>query len=398
MVAYFFNLQNWENQKTVMEISKHFLVALLSSFVVAVFVHCEDQSVLSNKQLWYRDDIYDRIWRPYITSTQLSTKSSIASSDDYHPAESVMSTALTLENSNISKALPSFEGVLSSPSVPLPVDRFGEMCISAGGKSCEVAPISDPRFSVCDSMQQWKPEMKTKVVWNLHNEIAKVIERGLALGFDFNGKKKMMLEIIVRKGKNDNSCDENPNLRCYEKKKNKLVVPLVASAAAVLFTLLIALAIWLRFKRRKEQDRNASNLSWESRLQIAMDAAQVITNNFNNVGLEYLHHGCEDENVHITQWVIDMLGNGDITNIVDPSLEGDFETNSAWKAVELALACASHVSSKRPTMNDVVTELKECLAMETTRKKNDRGSEANSVREIFTMNNMDTEFSTPRER
>ncbi|TXG46272.1 hypothetical protein EZV62_028235 [Acer yangbiense] len=106
----------------------------------------------------------------------------------------------------------------------------------------------------------------------------------------------------------------------------------------------------------------------------------------------------EDENVHITQWVIDMLGNGDITNIVDPSLEGDFETNSAWKAVALALACASHVSSKRPTMNDVVTELKECLAMETARKKNDRGSEANSVREIFTMNNMDTEFSTPRAR
>ncbi|TXG68713.1 hypothetical protein EZV62_003648 [Acer yangbiense] len=233
MVAYFFNLQNRENQKTVMEISKHFLFALLSSFVVAVFVHCQDQS---------ESNFY------------------------------------------------------------------------------------------CHSSS------------NL-------------------------------------SCDENPNLRCYEKKKNKFVVPLVASAAAVLFTLLIALAIWLRFKRRKEQDRNASNLSWESRLQIAMDAAQG-----------------EDENVHITQWVIDMLGNGDITNIVDPSLEGDFETNSAWKAVELALACASHVSSKRPTMNDVVTELKECLAMETARKKNDRGSEANSVREIFTMNNMDTEFSTPRAR
>ncbi|KAK0596807.1 hypothetical protein LWI29_019249 [Acer saccharum] len=87
----------------------------------------------------------------------------------------------------------------------------------------------------------------------------------------------------------------------------------------------------------------------------------------------------EDENIHITRWVIDdKLGNGDITKIVYPILEGDFETNSAWKAVELALACASHVSSKRPAMNDVVMELKECLAMETARKKNGRGSEASS--------------------
>ncbi|TXG46269.1 hypothetical protein EZV62_028232 [Acer yangbiense] len=45
------------------------------------------------------DDIYDRIWRLYITLTQLSTKSAITSSDDYHPAESVMSSASTSENS-----------------------------------------------------------------------------------------------------------------------------------------------------------------------------------------------------------------------------------------------------------------------------------------------------------
>ncbi|KAK0595370.1 hypothetical protein LWI29_005984 [Acer saccharum] len=106
----------------------------------------------------------------------------------------------------------------------------------------------------------------------------------------------------------------------------------------------------------------------------------------------------EDENVHITRWVIDMIGNGDITNIVDPSLEGDFETNSARKAVEFALACASHVSSKRPTVNDIVMELKDCLVMETARKKNGRSSEANSAQEIFIMNNMDSEFCTPRAR
>ena len=65
---------------------------------------------------------------------------------------------------------------------------------------------------------------------------------------------------------------------------------------------------------------------------------------------------------HIVKWVKSMLQNGDISNIVDPRLKGDFDVNSAWKAVEIAMACASRVSSKRPTMDTVVMELKECLA------------------------------------
>ena len=63
--------------------------------------------------------------------------------------------------------------------------------------------------SGCDSIQQRKPEVKTNVVWNLHDEIAKVIERGLARGLDFNGKKKVILEIIaMRVEKNDNRFHE----------------------------------------------------------------------------------------------------------------------------------------------------------------------------------------------
>lgn len=56
-------------------------------------------------------------------------------------------------------------------------------------------------------------------------------------------------------------------------------------------------------------------------------------------------------------------------NIVDPNLKGDFGNSSAWKVVELALACAYHVSSKRPTMNEAVMELKECIAMELAWRK-----------------------------
>ncbi|OMO66489.1 hypothetical protein COLO4_30543 [Corchorus olitorius] len=80
-----------------------------------------------------------------------------------------------------------------------------------------------------------------------------------------------------------------------------------------------------------------------------------------------------DEVIHIKQWVSFMLSNGDIKSIVDQKLRGDFDTNSVWKAVELAMACVSLASTKRPTMNYVATELAECLSFEIDRKR--RGHE-----------------------
>ncbi|KAL8090315.1 hypothetical protein AgCh_039694 [Apium graveolens] len=188
--------------------------------------------------------------------------------------------------------------------------------------------------------------------------------------------------------------------------------------------------------------RNYGILSWEIRLQIALDAAQ---------GLEYLHHGCKpailhrdvktsnillnekfqakladfglsraysdedgthvttgvagtpgyldpdyytlnrqtekgdvfsfgvvllamitgrpaisrtEERTHIAQWVESVVQYGDVKQIVDSRLDGNYDVNCAWKAVELAMTCASRISSTRPTMNMVVIELKECLALE----------------------------------
>ncbi|KAK1360239.1 putative BRASSINOSTEROID INSENSITIVE 1-associated receptor kinase 1 [Heracleum sosnowskyi] len=188
--------------------------------------------------------------------------------------------------------------------------------------------------------------------------------------------------------------------------------------------------------------KNDGALSWKTRLQIAVDAAQ---------GLEYLHHGCKpaiihrdvktsnillneqfqakladfglsraysdeggthvstivagtpgyldphyytssrlteksdvfsfgvvllemitgqpailrnEDRTHITEWVDSTVKNGDIKQVIDPSFRGNYDVNAVWKAVELALACASQISSNRPTMNTVVMELKECLAIE----------------------------------
>ncbi|KAL0010233.1 hypothetical protein SO802_005341 [Lithocarpus litseifolius] len=215
--------------------------------------------------------------------------------------------------------------------------------------------------------------------------------------------------------------------------------------------------------------KNTNILSWETRLNIAMDAAQ---------GLEYLHYGCKPpiihrdvkttnillnenlqakladfglskifptdgdtqvstlshvagtpgyldpeyaityklteksdvysfgivllkiitgrpviershENTHISQWVRIMLDKGDIQNIVDPRLHGNFNANSAWKAIEIAMVCVSSTTTKRPPMSEVVVKLKECLTSELAEKED----ESNYSVEMVNMN-MITELNT----
>ncbi|KMZ67170.1 hypothetical protein ZOSMA_275G00020 [Zostera marina] len=59
-----------------------------------------------------------------------------------------------------------------------------------------------------------------------------------------------------------------------------------------------------------------------------------------------------------------MLERGEIDKIVDPMLNGDYDTNSAWKALEIALSCILPKSIQRPLMFDIVKQLKECLEFE----------------------------------
>ncbi|KAK0597365.1 hypothetical protein LWI29_024556 [Acer saccharum] len=75
----------------------------------------------------------------------------------------------------------------------------------------------------------------------------------------------------------------------------------------------------------------------------------------------------EYEKTHLRQWVDSLLAQGDIRNIVDSRLQGDFDINSVWKAVEVAMACLSPSANKRPSMTVVVMELNESLATEMAR-------------------------------
>ncbi|KAM6572231.1 hypothetical protein CsatA_016311 [Cannabis sativa] len=77
-----------------------------------------------------------------------------------------------------------------------------------------------------------------------------------------------------------------------------------------------------------------------------------------------------NEVIHISQWVENMLReNGEIKSILDPKLRGNCQLNSAWKTMEIATACVRINSAERPTMNQVVVELKECLSLEISPNK-----------------------------
>lgn len=75
------------------------------------------------------------------------------------------------------------------------------------------------------------------------------------------------------------------------------------------------------------------------------------------------------ENAHISRWVSSILAKADIKRIVDPRLQANFNINSAWKVVDLAMACVSETATTRPTMSQVVMDLKQCLEVEISRTK-----------------------------
>lgn len=83
------------------------------------------------------------------------------------------------------------------------------------------------------------------------------------------------------------------------------------------------------------------------------------------------------EDIHTINWVRSMISEGSVENIIDLRLKGGYDINIAWKVTETALACVDHVSVKRPAMNGVAIELKNCLQAEKTRigKPNNQSGE-----------------------
>ena len=77
-------------------------------------------------------------------------------------------------------------------------------------------------------------------------------------------------------------------------------------------------------------------------------------------------------NNHILDWVNPLIERGDVQNIIDPRLEGEFNSTSAWKAIEIAMSCIPSYAIQRPDMSHVLAELKECLTLEMAHERTQR--------------------------
>ncbi|CAK9310657.1 unnamed protein product [Citrullus colocynthis] len=86
-----------------------------------------------------------------------------------------------------------------------------------------------------------------------------------------------------------------------------------------------------------------------------------------------------DTDIHIIKWVNSLPVPGDINGIIDRRLNGNYDVNSVWKAVEIAMNCVSKKPTRRPTMNQVVAELKNCLAMELEGMPENEASNSMSI-------------------
>ncbi|KAL3005018.1 hypothetical protein AAZX31_08G195700 [Glycine max] len=65
---------------------------------------------------------------------------------------------------------------------------------------------------------------------------------------------------------------------------------------------------------------------------------------------------------HIIKWVSSMLADdGEIDGVVDTRLQGEYDSEAARKVIDVAMACVAPSSVNRPTMNQVVMELKQCF-------------------------------------
>ncbi|RWW48247.1 hypothetical protein BHE74_00045712 [Ensete ventricosum] len=71
------------------------------------------------------------------------------------------------------------------------------------------------------------------------------------------------------------------------------------------------------------------------------------------------------EKIHIVEWVYERLAKGNVEDVVDKSLQGEYDVNCAWKVACVALNCAMQPSTKRPTMTEVALQLKERLALQS---------------------------------
>ncbi|KAG8086153.1 hypothetical protein GUJ93_ZPchr0010g8644 [Zizania palustris] len=89
----------------------------------------------------------------------------------------------------------------------------------------------------------------------------------------------------------------------------------------------------------------------------------------------------------LIQWARQRLARGNIEGVVDARmLGGHYDTNSVWKVADMALKCTAQAPVKRPTMTDVVVQLKECFNLEEGSTSHDTSGSCSMARNSIDRN------------
>ncbi|CAA7389483.1 unnamed protein product [Spirodela intermedia] len=67
---------------------------------------------------------------------------------------------------------------------------------------------------------------------------------------------------------------------------------------------------------------------------------------------------------NIVPWGKAHIESGNIQGIIDPALENEFNIQSVWKIAEKALMCVQQHGMSRPTMSEVLKEIREAISIE----------------------------------
>jgi serine/threonine protein kinase len=70
------------------------------------------------------------------------------------------------------------------------------------------------------------------------------------------------------------------------------------------------------------------------------------------------------EPTSVIQWVRQRLARGNIEDVLDARMAGDYDVNDVWKVADVALKCTAQAPNQRPTMTEVVAQLQECVELE----------------------------------
>eukprot|EP01018_Ginkgo_biloba_P026476 Gb_40646 [translate_table: standard] len=76
-----------------------------------------------------------------------------------------------------------------------------------------------------------------------------------------------------------------------------------------------------------------------------------------------IHRNSSGEQTPIVSWARALIYQGNIEAILDPKAGNIYNMSAMWKVAELAMACTENQSNDRPTMNEVVMELKETIRL-----------------------------------